>query len=134
YIKNNMVAEAKDSFKNERRLLPLVNKALAQYEACLAFVEKETVSDVVYVTYTADDGKETTFFINYNSSDVAIEYAFTENGNEYRGVISSRLNPLLPKQKLQKQSRQTAQVKTLKLNSLPMLLILLQVSSRDISR
>ena len=86
YIKNNMVAEAKDSFKNERRLLPLVNKALAQYEACLAFVEKETVSDVVYVTYTADDGKETTFFINYNSSDVAIEYAFTENGNEYRGV------------------------------------------------
>ena len=85
-IKTNNVTVAKDSFANERRLLPLVNKALAQYEACLAFVEKETVSDVVYVTYTADDGKETTFYINYNSTPVAIEHAFNADGKEYRGI------------------------------------------------
>ena len=65
---------AKESFANERRLLPLVNKALAQYEACLAFVKRESVSDVVYVTYTDDNGAETTFYINYNSQDVAVEY------------------------------------------------------------
>ncbi len=65
---------AKDSFANERRLLPLVTKALAQYEACLAFVEREAVADVVYVTYTDDNGNESTFYINYNSHDVAVEY------------------------------------------------------------
>lgn len=66
--------KAKDSFANERRLNPLVIKALAQYEACLAFVKREAVSDVVYVTYTDDNGTATTFYINYNSHDVAVEY------------------------------------------------------------
>ena len=78
-IAENRVADAKDSFGNERRLLPLMNKALAQYEACLAFVKKESVSDVVYVTYTDDSGVDTTFYINYNSHDVAVEY----NGSIY---------------------------------------------------
>ena len=73
-IAQNRVSEAKDSFQRERELLPLMNKALAQYEACLAFVEKESASDVVYVTYTDDNGNDSTFYINYNSHDVAVEY------------------------------------------------------------
>ena len=73
-IKQGKALEAKESFQKERDLLPRVNKALAQYEACVAFVERESVSDVVYVTYTDDNGNETTFYINYNSHDVAVEY------------------------------------------------------------
>ena len=87
-IAENRVSDAKDSFGNERRLLPLVNEALARYEACLAFVEKETVSDVVYVTYTDDNGVETTFYINYNSHDVAMEY----NGSIYILAAESFVN------------------------------------------
>ena len=74
YIERNEISQAKESFAKERALLPRVNKALAKYEACLAFVKKEAASDVVYVTYTDDNGTETTFHINYNSYDVAIEY------------------------------------------------------------
>lgn len=86
YIKSNSVTAAKASFQNERRLLPLVNKALAQYEACLAFVEKEAVSDVVFVTYTDDNNVDTTFYINYNSAPVAVEHEFVADGKTYRGI------------------------------------------------
>jgi len=78
-INQGEAIKAKESFKKERDLLPRVNKALAQYEACLAFVDREAVGDVVYVTYTDDNGNQSTFYINYNSHDVAVEY----NGGVY---------------------------------------------------
>ncbi|MBQ0010053.1 MAG: hypothetical protein KBS76_02990, partial [Ruminococcus sp.] len=46
--------------------------ATKRYELVKGMIATNSASDVVSVTYTAANGKETVFFINYNSFDVAI--------------------------------------------------------------
>ena len=72
-ISRNDAALARTKWAEETRLAPIYRDNLARAEIETAFSEKETISNVVYVTYTEDNGNETTFYINYNSFDVAIE-------------------------------------------------------------
>lgn len=58
----------------EVTLRNIYNAATERYTLAQAFTQKYTTDNVVSVTYTTDDGKDTVFFINYNSYDVAIEY------------------------------------------------------------
>lgn len=55
------------------------NTLTERYSLSSAFSSKYSVGNVVSVTYTSDDGRDTVFYINYNSYDVAIEY----NGGLY---------------------------------------------------
>ena len=63
-------------------------KRLPRAEMESAFSDKEKIANVVYVTYTEDNGNETTFYINYNSFDVAIEL----NGGIYTLAAESFVN------------------------------------------
>jgi len=72
-IRTNNPDLAESKWAEEIRLLPLYNAALLRADMESAFSDKEKIANVVYVTYTADNGNKTTFYINYNSFDVAIE-------------------------------------------------------------
>ena len=72
----------------EQRLAPIYRDTLARAEVETAFSDKETISNVVYVTYTEANGKNTTFYINYNTFDVAIEL----NGGIYVLAAESFVN------------------------------------------
>jgi hypothetical protein len=72
----------------EQRLAPIYRDTLARAEVETAFSAKETISNVVYVTYTEANGKNTTFYINYNTFDVAIEL----NGGIYVLAAESFVN------------------------------------------
>lgn len=61
---------AKTAFTNAKTRLSLVQN----------LIKRNSVANVVFVTYKADSGKTKTFFINYNNYDVAIE---DSNGNAY---------------------------------------------------
>ena len=70
---NSQEAEATAKLQEE---IALRNEyTVLQERANLAkdFANKYNVEDVVSVTYTEDNGKQTTFFINYNAYDVALE-------------------------------------------------------------
>lgn len=64
------------------------NAAQERYKLASDFSSKYTVDNVVSVTYTDDNGKDTVFFINYNTYDVAIEY----NGGIYILAAESFVN------------------------------------------
>ena len=81
-------ATANRYWQEEQRLAPIYRDALARAEVETAFSDKETISNVVYVTYTQDNGKNTTFYINYNTFDVAIEL----NGGIYILAAESFVN------------------------------------------
>ena len=66
-------AEAVAKYELEKAYLPIYTDTRARAEVEAVFSEKETVSGVVYVTYTDKNGNNTTFYINYNAYDVAIE-------------------------------------------------------------
>jgi hypothetical protein len=61
---------AKAAFTNAQKKLDLVKD----------LIKRNSVGNVVSVTYTADNGDTTTFFINYNNYDVSVE---DDNGNAY---------------------------------------------------
>lgn len=61
---------AKAAFTNAQTKLDLVKD----------LIKRNSVGNVVSVTYTADNGDTTTFFINYNNYDVSVE---DDNGNAY---------------------------------------------------
>ncbi len=81
-------ATANRYWQEEQRLSPIYRDTLARAEVEAAFSDKETISNVVYVTYTEDSGKNTTFYINYNTFDVAIEL----NGGIYILAAESFVN------------------------------------------
>ena len=87
-IATNNPSEATKKWAEEQRLAPIYRDALARAEVETAFSDKETVANVVYVTYTDDNGKQTTFYINYNTFDVAIEL----NGGIYNLAAESFVN------------------------------------------
>ena len=66
-------AEAAAKYELEKACLPIYTDTRARAEVEAVFSKKETVSNVVYVTYTDKNGNNTTFYINYNAYDVAIE-------------------------------------------------------------
>ena len=68
--------------------MPIYTDTRARAAVETAFSDKETVSNVVYVTYTDKNGNETTFYINYNAYDVAIEL----NGGIYVLAAESFVN------------------------------------------
>ena len=69
--------EAKRVWETEKALSSSLIDLRERAALEAAFSDKETISNVVYVTYREDNGNETKFYINYNSFAVAIE---TENG------------------------------------------------------
>ena len=79
---------AKELWDKEIALLKAYNETMARADMEAAFSEKEKIANVVYVTYTADNGDKTTFYINYNSFDVAIEL----NGGIYTLAAESFVN------------------------------------------
>jgi biopolymer transport protein ExbD len=79
---------AKELWDKEISLLKDYNETMARAEMEEAFSGKEKIANVVYVTYTADNGDQTTFYINYNSFDVAIEL----NGGIYTLAAESFVN------------------------------------------
>ena len=81
-------AEAAAKYELEKAYLPIYTDTRARAAVETAFSDKETVSNVVYVTYTDKDGKDTTFYINYNAFDVAIEL----NGGIYVLTAESFVN------------------------------------------
>ena len=83
-----MVPVKVTKWAEEQSLAPIYRDALARAEVEAAFSDKETISNVVYVTYTEDNGKQTTFYINYNTFDVAIEL----NGGIYMLAAESFVN------------------------------------------
>ena len=70
----NRETEASELLKVEQRLLNEFNAAKDRAALEANFTAKYAVDNVVAVTYTEDNGKQTEFYINYNSYDVAIEY------------------------------------------------------------
>ena len=81
-------AEAAAKYELEKAYLPIYTDTRARAAVEAAFSDKETVSNVVYVTYTDKNGNETTFYINYNAYDVAIEL----NGGIYVLAAESFVN------------------------------------------
>ena len=77
-IKTNDPGLANAKWNNEKYWQPIYNAALLRADMEAAFSNKEKIANVVYVTYT-DNGVDTTFYINYNTFDVAIEV----NGGTY---------------------------------------------------
>ena len=61
------------NLKSEVTLRNNFNTATERADLEIAFSDKYAVDNVVSVTYTADNGDQTEFYINYNSYDVAIE-------------------------------------------------------------
>jgi hypothetical protein len=87
-IKTDNRAEAAAKYELEKAYLPIYNDTRARAAVETAFSDKETVSNVVYVTYTDKSGNNTTFYINYNAYDVAIEL----NGGIYVLAAESFVN------------------------------------------
>ena len=81
-------SEATKWDKIETALKPVYDNAGKVLAAEGAFTDKQKIGNVVYVTYTDDNGKDTTFFINYNTFDVAIEL----NGGIYMLAAESFVN------------------------------------------
>ncbi|MBR6744354.1 MAG: hypothetical protein IKM00_03965 [Clostridia bacterium] len=84
----NNPGPAYNKYQEELRLAPIYRDTLARAEVETAFSAKEKISNVVYVTYTEDNGQNTTFYINYNTFDVAIEL----NGGIYILAAESFVN------------------------------------------
>jgi len=76
-VPDGLAAPVRDSLAIENSCLITLNKNRALAELETAFSDKDKISNVVYVTYTEENGNKTTFYINYNSFDVVIE---TEKG------------------------------------------------------
>ncbi len=72
--KNNMVTDAEEKLVEEVEYRNVFNLISERQTLEAAFTEKYATGGVVAVTYTDDSGKDTTFFINYNSYDVAVQY------------------------------------------------------------
>ena len=87
-IENRDPAAAKKAYAKETSYQRVYTTTLATAELETSFSDKETISNVVYVTYTDDNGKNTTFYINYNTFDVAIEL----NGGIYMLAAESFVN------------------------------------------
>ncbi len=73
--KNNMVTDAEAKLKDETKYRDAYNVVSERQALEKAFTEKYATAGVVTVTYTDDAGKDTIFFINYNSYDVAVQFA-----------------------------------------------------------
>ena len=70
---NSQEAEATAKLQEEIALRNEYNVLLERANLAEDFANKYNVEDVVSVTYTEDNGNKTTFYINYNAYDVAIE-------------------------------------------------------------
>jgi hypothetical protein len=71
---NNMETDARELLTFETSYLATYNLYSARQALEKAFTDKYATGSVVSVTYTDDSGKDTVFFINYNSYDVAVQY------------------------------------------------------------
>ena len=77
---DRLVADSKnfdEASAVEAAKLIAYNSAKAALDLCEKVMNRNYVDNVVSVTYTADDGRTKTFYINYNSFDVILE---GENG------------------------------------------------------
>ncbi len=72
--RNNMVTDAQAKLTEETKYRAEYNTANERNDLAKAFTDKYATSGVVSVTYTDDNGKDTVFFINYSSYDVAVQY------------------------------------------------------------